>query len=224
MARIAAKETGRGITQTQVKLGADRDNEVNIARPRKVRDVVPAGTLVYGDWNCGASRLDATRVGRAIANLDIMLEQPCATLEGCADVRDATGLDMKIDENGHDTALLTRGWKLGCMDAVALTPSKFGGLSQMRRALDLCLDLGVKMCIEDTWGSDITTVTALHLAAATPLSGTMNVCDLSGYVRPRLDSSAPTRDGGDIAPSMTPGIGVNPNLDLHGAPVLELSA
>ena len=224
MARIAAEETGRGITQIQVKLGADRDNEADIARLRKVREAVPAGTLVYGDWNCGASRLDATRVGRAVADLDIMLEQPCATLEECAAVRDATGLAMKIDENGHDTASLIRGWQLGCMDAVALKLSKFGGLSQMRRARDLCLDLGVKMCIEDTWGSDITTGTALHLAAATPLSGIMNVCDLSGYVGPRLDPSAPTRDGGFITPSMAPGIGVNPDLDLLGVPVLELTA
>ena len=38
------------------------------------------------------------------------------------------------------------------MDAVALKLSKFGGLNQMRRARDLCLDLGVKMCILDTWG------------------------------------------------------------------------
>ena len=72
-ARIAAEETGRGIAQIQVKLGADRDNEADIARLRKVREAVPAGTLVYGDWNCGASRLDATRVGRAVADLDIML-------------------------------------------------------------------------------------------------------------------------------------------------------
>ena len=74
MARIAAEETGRGITQIQVKLGADRDNEADIARLRKVREAAPAGTLVYGDWNCGASRLDATRVGRAVADLEVIPE------------------------------------------------------------------------------------------------------------------------------------------------------
>ena len=84
---------------------------------------------------------------------------------------------MKIDENGHDTASLIRGWQLGCTDAVALKLSKFCGLGSMRRARDL-----------------------------------------------RLDSSMPTRDGGYITPSTAPGIGVNPDLDLLGAPVLELSA
>ena len=130
---------------------------------------------------------------------------------------------MKIDENGHGTASLIRGWQLVCMDAVALKLSKFGSLSSMRRARDLCLDLGVKMCIEDTWGSDITTGTKLHLAAATPLSGIMNVCDLSGYVGPRLDPSAPTRDDGFTTPLTAPGIGVNPDLDLLGALFLELT-
>ena len=51
----------------------------------------------------------------------------------------------------------------------------------------------------------------------------MNVCDLSGYVGPRLDSSMPTRDGGFITPSTAPAIGVNPDLDLLGATVLELT-
>ena len=71
---------------------------------------------------------------------------------------------------------------------------------------------------------NINTGAALHLAAATPLSGIMNVRDLSGYVGPRLDPSAPTRDGGYITPSTAPGIGFNPDLDLLGAPVFELSA
>ena len=80
------------------------------------------------------------------------------------------------------------------------------------------------MCIEDSWGSDIATNAALHLGAATPMAGIMNVCDLSGYVSPRLDPEAPSREGGYITASLAPGIGVNPDLDLLGMPVLELSA
>lgn len=224
MARIAAEETAKGIRQIQVKLGADRDNNADIARLRQVRAAVSDDVLVYGDWNCGASRLDATRVGRAVADLDVMLEQPCATLEECAAVRSATGLAMKIDENGHDTASLLKAYDLGCMDALAVKTSKFGGISASRRARDLCLDLGVKMCIEDTWGSDITTMAAIHLGASTPIQGIMNVCDLSHYVGPRLDPNAPSRIDGHISPSAAPGLGVNPDEALLGAPVLALSA
>ena len=109
----------------------------------------------------------------------------------CAAVRAATGLAMKIDENAHDIASLLQAWQLGCMDAVALKTSKFGGLSALRRARDLSLSLGVKMCIEDTWGSDITTAATLHLGAATPQRGIMNVCDLASYVTPRIAPAAP---------------------------------
>ena len=188
----------------------------------QVRNAVGNGPLVYGDWNCGASQLDAIRVARAITHLDIMIEQPCATLVQCASVKKATGLAMKIDESAHDTASLFEAYKLGCMDAVALKLSKFGGLSRMRRARDLCVHLGAKMCIEDTWGSDITTATAIHLATATPSKSILNVCDLSAYVAPRLDPGGPQRNNGMITIDDTPGHGITPDPDVLGEPLQTL--
>jgi L-alanine-DL-glutamate epimerase-like enolase superfamily enzyme len=219
MARIAREAQATGIRQFQVKLGADNDWEADVARLRLVREAVGDGPLVYGDWNCGAKKLDAIRTGRAVAHLDVMLEQPCATLEDCASVKTATGLPMKLDETAHDTASLLKARELDCMDAVALKLSKFGGLSALRRARDLCLHLGAKMCIECTWGSDIVTAAALHLGAATPPQAVLNVCDLSAYVSPRLDAGAPVRRDGRIAPPDGPGLGVSPDETLLGEPV-----
>ncbi|MEM7074585.1 MAG: mandelate racemase/muconate lactonizing enzyme family protein [Pseudomonadota bacterium] len=222
MARIAQDAQALGMTQFQVKLGVDADWKGDVERLRAVRAAVGDGPLVYGDWNCGSSSLDATRVGRAVADLDIMLEQPCATLEDCARVRAATGLPMKIDENAHDAASLLRAHELGCMDAVAIKLSKFGGLSASRRARDLCIHLGAKMCIEDTWGSDITTTAALHLGASTDPRAVMNVCDLSGYVSPRLAPEAPARKAGRIAPPEGPGLGITLDPGVLGTPDLTL--
>jgi hypothetical protein len=42
----------------------------------------------------------------------------------------------------------------------------------MRRARDLCLHLGAKMCIEDTWGSDITTACGCCIWARRPARAT----------------------------------------------------
>jgi L-alanine-DL-glutamate epimerase-like enolase superfamily enzyme len=222
MARIAKDAYKQGIRQFQVKLGADQDWQADVERLHLVRDAVGAGPLVYGDWNCGVSQLDAIRVGRAVAHLDIMLEQPCRTMSECEAVRRATGLPMKLDESAHDTASLLDGWQRGIMDAVALKLSKFGGISAVRRARDLCLHLGAKMCIEDTWGSDITTSALLHLGISTEPARLMNVCDLSGYVAPRLDASAPVRQTGRIAPSTQVGLGVQPDTDLLGTADLIL--
>ena len=222
MARIARDVHQQGITQIQVKLGADQNWEADVARLVQVRAAVGDGPLVYGDWNCGATRLEAIRVGRAVAHLDIMLEQPCKTLSECAAVRAGTGLPMKLDEAAHDTASLLDAHRRGIMDAVALKLSKFGGISATRRARDLCLYLGAKMCIEDTWGSDITTAALLHLGAATDPRQLLNVCDLSGYVTPRIDPDAPVRRAGRIAPPPGPGLGVCPDPDVLGRPDLIL--
>ncbi|MEL7154718.1 MAG: enolase C-terminal domain-like protein, partial [Pseudomonadota bacterium] len=131
MARIAKTYFQQGLRQFQAKLGADADWQADAERLTAVRAAVGEGPLVYGDWNCGSTTLEAIRTGRAVADLDVMLEQPCETLEQCASVRAATGLPMKIDENAHDTASLLKGARLGCMDAVALKLSKFGGLSAL---------------------------------------------------------------------------------------------
>ncbi|MEQ9491309.1 MAG: enolase C-terminal domain-like protein [Alphaproteobacteria bacterium] len=219
MARMAKDAYRQGIRQFQAKLGADADWQADVERLAKVREAVGPGPLVYGDWNCGASRLDAIRVGRAAGHLDVMLEQPCATIADCAAVRSTTGLAMKLDENAHDTASLLDAYRFGCMDAVAIKTSKFGGPSAARRARDLCQYLGAKMCIEDTWGSDITTAAALHLAAATAPAVLLNVCDLSHYVSPRLDPAAPSRSNGFITPPDGVGLGITPDPDLLGNPV-----
>ena len=218
MARLARDAKSQGIRQFQAKLGADGDWQADVARLRLVREAVGDGPLVYGDWNCGASRLEAIRVGRAVAALDVMLEQPCPTLADCAAVRAATGLPLKLDEVAHDTATLLAAGRLGCMDAVAIKLSKFGGLGAARRARDLCMHLGARMCIEDVWGSDIVTAAALHLAAATPPRSVLNVCDLSGYVAPRLDANAPGRRGGRIGVPEEPGLGVTPDMAVLGEP------
>ena len=221
MAQMAKDAYAKGIRQFQVKLGADHNNTADIARLRLVREAVGDGPLVYGDWNCGATSLNAIRVARAVMDRDIMLEQPCATLEECASVKKATGLAMKIDENAYDTASLLKAYDLGVLDVVAIKISKFGGIGASMRARDLCLHLGAMMCIEDTWGSDLVTFAAVHLGASTKSANLLNVCDLSGYVAPRLDPSAPSRMDGRITVPTAPGLGVTPNPDVLGQPLAQ---
>ena len=222
MAQIAIETKQSGIKQFQVKLGVDNNWRRDVQRLTSVREAVGDDALVYGDWNCGGSQLDTTRVGRAVAHLDIMLEQPCKTIEECANVKRSCNLPMKMDESAHDIPSLLKAYEHGCMDAVALKLSKFGGLSAMRQARDLCIQLGAKMCIEDTWGSDISTATALHLGTATPSNMLLNVCDLSGYVRPRIDSKGPTRASGSIQVSEQVGHGITPDPNVLGNPILCL--
>ncbi|MCB1417011.1 MAG: mandelate racemase, partial [Nitratireductor sp.] len=54
--------------------------------------------------------------------------------------------------------------------------------------------------------------------AATDPRYLMNVCDLSGYVAPRLDEAGPVRQAGTIRPPQEAGLGVSPNPNVLGEP------
>jgi len=222
MACIAKAAYQTGIRQFQVKLGADADWKADVERLRAVRDVVGHGPVVYGDWNCGTTKLDAIRVGRAVGDLDIMLEQPCETIADCADVARATGLPMKQDETAHDFKSMIEASRAGCMDVMALKLSKFGGITKSHAACQLAVHLGTKMYVECTWGSDIVTAASLHLASAVPNKFLLNTCDLSGYVAPRLAPDGPERENGTISAPNTPGLGISVDVEALGEPVLRL--
>ena len=61
-----------------------------------------------------------------------------------------------------------------------------------------------------------------HLAVATLGKYLLNVCDLSGYVAPRIAPDGPERDGACLRPSERPGLGVTPDESVLGAPIFSL--
>lgn len=219
MADIAGDALAQGISHFQAKLGADDDWQTDVARLIAVREAIGPGPLLYGDWNCGATTLTAIRVAQAVRDFDAMLEQPCASLAACAQVRRTTGMAMKLDESVHDTGSILEAHGYGCVDVAAIKLSKFGGLSPARRARDLCVDLQIMMVIEDTWGSDITTAALAHLAVATPTRYLLNACDLSGYARPHVAADGPRRVAGRLQPSERAGLGVTPDPSVLGEPI-----
>jgi len=222
MAEIAAAAKADGIRQFQAKVGSDANWQRDVERIFAVREAVGADPVVYADWNGGATRYDAIRVGQAVRDIDIMLEQPCNSLAAIADVRRTTGLPMKVDESCHDMASLLEAHRLGCMDVVALKLSKFGGLSALRRARDLCDYLEIRMVVEDTWGSDIATAAAVHLGLTVAPRLLLNVCDLSGYVSPHVASDAPLRNHGTLAIGDAPGLGITIDEEALGEPELSI--
>lgn len=49
-----------------------------------------------------------------------------------------------------------------------MLPAKVGGLTRAALIRDLCVECGVAMTLEDTWGGDIVTAAIAHLAQSTP--------------------------------------------------------
>jgi len=213
----------QGIRQFQAKLGATGTWHTDVERLQAVREAIGKESLLYGDWNCGTTKLEAIRVGQAAKEYDVMLEQPCDTIEACAEVRHTTGMAMKLDESVHDIHSLLHGYKLGCADVVALKLSKFGGITAIRQARDLCAKLGIMMVIEDTWGSDITTAALSHLAISTPSKYVLNCCDLSGYVSPNIAPDGPRRNNASLSPSDNIGLGITLDKSVLGEAICVIA-
>ena len=206
-----------GYTRFQLKVGDDPD--VDIERIRAVSKRLQPGERLVADANTGWLPHEAMRVIRAVSDIDVYIEQPCASYEECLSVRRHCNHPFVLDEIINDTMTLLRARADLAMDVVNLKISKLGGLTKAKLARDLCVSLGIAMTIEDTWGGDIVTAAIAHLAHSTPQAFRFTSTDFNSYVTRVIADGAPKRVRGQMAASLTPGLGVTPRMDVLGKPV-----
>lgn len=220
MARKIAGYKAEGYTKFQLKVGGDADED--IARIRATRAVLAPGDVLVADANTGWTRAEAARVASAVADLDVYIEQPCASYAECLSVRRRTARPFVLDEviDGPDT--LMRALADDAMDIINLKISKVGGLTKARLMRDICVSSGTPMTIEDTWGGDIVTATIAHLARSTPAEFCFSATDFNSYGTVTIAAGAPQRMGGTMTASERPGLGVTPDLAVLGEPVMVI--
>jgi L-alanine-DL-glutamate epimerase-like enolase superfamily enzyme len=218
MAQRVAGYRAEGYRRFQLKVGADPDEDVE--RIREVRSILEPGDVLVADANTGWLTHQALRVVRAVRDVDVYIEQPCATYEECLTIRRATDHPFVLDEIMDDVRQVVRGWSDRAMDAINVKISKFGGLTRAREVRDLCVALGLPMTIEDSWGSDIITAAIAHLAHSTPDELVFTVTDFNSYVTVSTASGAPGRKDGRMGTTGEPGLGIEPRLDVLGDPIL----
>jgi L-alanine-DL-glutamate epimerase-like enolase superfamily enzyme len=222
MAASVARYRGEGYRKFQLKVGGDPDED--IARIRAVRAKLQPGDVLVADANTGWLMHQAARVVRAVADVDVYIEQPCLGYEECLAVRRRTSHPFVLDETIDGIDVLLRAHADGAMDVINLKISKVGGLTKARQIRDLCVSLGVAMTIEDSWGGDITTAAIAHLAHSTPAELRFSATDFNSYVTVSTAEGAPRRKNGRMAASSEPGLGVRPRLKVLGRPLIEVTA
>jgi len=218
--QMAAKVAGyraEGYRRFQLKVGGDPD--VDIERIHAVRAALEPTDRLVADANTGWTQHGAVRVCRAVKNLDVYIEQPCASYHECLAVRRQTDHPFVLDENIDGLEMLLQGRRDLAMDVVNLKISKFGGLTKIRQARDLCVAMGIGMTLEDTWGGDIVTAAIAHLAHSTPTELLFTSTDFNSYVTVSIADGAPKRTNGRMAASDRPGLGISPKLEALGKPV-----
>ena len=220
MAKRVHQYRAEGYTKFQLKVGGDAD--VDIERIRATSRELRAGDVLIADANTGWLMHQATRVVDAVKDMDVYIEQPCMTYEECRAIRDRTQRPFILDEVIDSLAAVLRGYEDRAMDVINLKISKVGGLTKARQIRDLCVALGIAMTIEDTWGGDIVTSAIAHLARSTPDEFLFSATDFNSYGTKDIAKGAPKRKDGKMTAPDTPGLGIEPLLDVLGKPVLMI--
>jgi L-alanine-DL-glutamate epimerase-like enolase superfamily enzyme len=220
MAARVAEYRAEGYHRFQLKVGGDPDTD--IARIRIVAAQLQPGDRLVADANTGWLMHDALRVIRGVRDVDVYIEQPCASYEECLAVRRHCDHPFVLDEVVDQVEMLVRARADQAMDVVNLKISKFGGLTKARQARDLCASLGIAMTIEDSWGGDIATAAIAHLAHSTPPDLLFSTTDFNSYVTVSTAEGAPQRHEGRLAASTAPGLGLRPRPEVLGRPVLVI--
>jgi L-alanine-DL-glutamate epimerase-like enolase superfamily enzyme len=210
-----------GFSQYQMKVGEYLDTD--IARITAVTEVLVATDTLAADANTGWRQHEAIRVADAVADLPLYIEQPCLTYEECLAVRPHLRRPLILDEVMDSRAAIRRGAADGAMDVINLKISRFGGLSGAQRARDLCVDLGIAMTIEDTWGGEIATAAIAHLASSTPDGFHFQSSAFHDYHSMAIAEGGPVVSNGHMSVADSPGLGVTPLWDRLGEPLFSIS-
>ncbi|MEW4527416.1 cis-3-hydroxy-L-proline dehydratase [Maioricimonas sp. JC845] len=222
MAENVAGYRSEGYRRFQLKVGGRPEEDIE--RIRAARKVLEPDDKLVADANTGWLMHEAMRVVNAVRDVDVYIEQPCATYEQCLSIRRNTTLPFVLDEVIDSVDAILKGVADHAMDVVNIKISKFGGLTRARQARDLCVSLGIAMTIEDSWGGDIITAAIAHLAHSTPTEYLFTSTDFNSYVTQSIAKGAPQRVNGRMAASTAPGLGITPRFDVLGDPVWDCRA
>jgi L-alanine-DL-glutamate epimerase-like enolase superfamily enzyme len=206
MAANVAGYRDEGYRKFQLKVGGDPHDDIQ--RIKAVAGLMEAGDVLVADANTGWLMHQALRVAKAVRELDVYIEQPCPTYEECLTVRKHTDNPFILDESMYSVAELLRGHEDRAMDVINVKISKFGGLSRAARIRDLCVELGIAMTVEDSWGGDIITAAIAHLAHSTPERYRFSATDFNSYGTRTIADGAPVRVDGCMEAAERPGLGI----------------
>ena len=220
MAESVAYYRADGYRRFQLKVGSDIATD--IARIQKVAAESRPGEVLVADANTGWLLHEAARVVHAVRDLDLYVEQPCLTFEENLEIRRRTRHPFVLDEGVDSIVTLLRAYGERAMDILNIKISKYGGLTLARQVRDLCVAMGIAMTIEDSGGGDIATATIAHLAHSTPEPFRFNCSDCNSYVAREFAEGAPRRANGCIKAPTGPGLGVAPDMDVLGEPIVTI--
>lgn len=213
----------QGYRRLQVKVGDDP--VVDAQRVLAVREEVGPDVVLYTDANCGFSLANARRFVRELGadGAGVYLEQPCATLTDCANLRSSWDGPMVMDENIVSLHALLEAHRLGVADGITIKLTRVGGVTPARLIRDVAVELGIGVTVEDPSGCDLNDMTFAHMNASTPERLRVHAVDFNSWVTFNFVAGPSPRDGSYLRPLADgPGYGLTLREDLLGDPFVDV--
>lgn len=221
IARLAAEKAAEGYGRIQVKVGGGAV-EADIAVIRKVWEAVGGRVRLAVDANRGWTTADALLASRACADLPLVLEQPCNSIEEIAAIRPQLCHPVLLDESGEDLATVLRAVGSGVCDGFAMKVTRIGGLGPMATFRDLCEARSLPHTCDDAWGGDVVAAACVHVGATVAPRLMLGAWLAEPYIEGHYDeANGPRIEGGHIRLPAGPGLGVTPDPGRLGPPVAE---
>jgi len=219
MSENVAKYRDEGYTKFQLKCGSTVEDDIK--RIQLVRNNIlndPMFTLV-ADANTGWLTHEAMTIVKNTINENVYIEEPCASYKENLLIRKYCNNPFIMDECIDSIHTLIQANNDFGADCINVKISKLGGITKAKEVRDLCIRLNLGMCLEDTWGGDITTAAIAAMAHSTPEKYRFSSTDFNSYNTVCNADNAPKRENGTFKASTEPGLGIQPRFDVLGDPV-----
>lgn len=219
MLDIIASFQEQGYSVHSCKVG-DNNPQMDVRRIETIEANRLENEVYTYDANRAWVPATAIHVMKAVSTPLSWFEQPCETIEECAQVRNCTLQATVLDECLHKFSDLQRVVTNKQCDGVKIKPNRVGGLTKAKLMRDFCLENGIQMHIEDVGGTVLADTAAVHLAVSTPTSHRLATWVCQDMIKDELAAGQGARNrSGKIEVPVQPGFGIEPDLTLLGKPV-----
>ena len=223
--QVVAMRKRYGFGSIKFKAGV-LEPEIEVETIKQLRRELGPKVPLRIDPNCAWSVETSIKVGKALAEElsgGGYLEDPCATLEGMAEVRRALladGIDTPLASNVAVTSFadIPRAVQLDAVQIILCDHHYWGGMRQVQHLARMCKTFGIGLSMHSNSHLGISLMGMTHVAAATP--HLTYACDTHYPWQSEKDEvvvggRVPIREG-CVAINNKPGLGVELDYDRLG--------
>ena len=216
--KVMNKYRNRGYVAHSVKIGGNVEHDIE--RIKEVESSKKPNEVLLYDVNRGWTRQQALQVMSSVENLNVIIEQPCETLNDIEAISKKHSTTVSIDESLVTLQDAIRIAKDGIAEIFGIKLNRVGGLTKASRIRDVALSFGIDMFVMATGGSVLADTEALHLASTIPDANCRAVWACQDMLTTDVSPGfGPRNQNGHLHLPEQPGLGVQPSEDILGDPI-----